>query len=107
MTPCCGESTMTVRSFQHATAWSTLLRYVEGASMSCRIDHSGEVPASIGRLEESQAGFWRHRCAGCAYLMGRHDAQQSEARLRGRVQDLEAQLETLKVRLEPSAQRDK
>jgi len=61
--------------------------------MTCSRDHTGEVPLAIGKLQDSQAGFWRHKCAGCAYLMGRHDAQKAEARLRDRVRDLESKLQ--------------
>jgi hypothetical protein len=64
-------------------------------AMSCSQDHSGEIPASIARLQDSQAGFWRHKCAGCAYLLGRREAQQAEGRLRVRIQELEAKLAAL------------
>ena len=63
--------------------------------MSCSQDHSGEIPASIGKLQDSQAGFWRHKCAGCAYLQGRREAQQAEDRLRARIKELEAKLAAL------------
>jgi hypothetical protein len=65
--------------------------------MACQIDHAGEIPAAISKLEDSQAGFWRHKCSGCAYLMGRNDAAATEDRLRKRVKDLEAELVTLKA----------
>ena len=43
--------------------------------MTCEKDHSGDLPRGpIIALEESQAGFWRHKCAGCAYEMGKRDA---------------------------------
>lgn len=64
-------------------------------AMSCSQDHSGEVPASIAKLEDSQAGFWRHKCAGCAYLLGRTEARQAEERLRARIREVEAKLAVL------------
>lgn len=63
--------------------------------MSCSLDHSGEIPAAIGKLEESQAGFWRHRCAGCAYLLGRQHNAEAEERLRVRLRQAEAKLAAL------------
>jgi len=43
--------------------------------MTCTIDRSGGIPnGAIQALQESQAGFWRHKCAGCSYEMGRRDA---------------------------------
>jgi hypothetical protein len=60
--------------------------------MSCKVDHAGEVPKSLIELEDSQAGFWRHKCAGCAYLQGRRDAAAAEDRLSDRVRQLEADL---------------
>ena len=65
--------------------------------MACEIDHSGEIPKAIGNLEKSQAGFWRHRCAGCSYLMGRRDAATTEERLRERVRELMARVEELEL----------
>lgn len=54
--------------------------------MSCSKDHSGNIPkAKISALEDSQSNFWRHKCAGCAYEMGRADAAEAEDRLRTRV----------------------
>ena len=66
--------------------------------MSCSKDHAGEIPAAIGKLEDSQAGFWRHKCSGCAYLLGRRDAEQAEERLRNRVRELEARIAELDAR---------
>lgn len=62
--------------------------------MSCSKDHTGEIPASIGKLHDSQAGFWRHKCAGCAYLLGRKEGEQAEERLRKRIRELETRLAT-------------
>jgi hypothetical protein len=49
-------------------------------------------------LPASQANFagQRHRCAVCAYELGRAHAQESEERLRQRVRDLTAELSVLK-----------
>lgn len=63
--------------------------------MACEIDHAGDIPADIGRMQESQAGFWRHKCAGCAYLLGRRHAEEAEERLRARIKRLEAQIAEL------------
>jgi hypothetical protein len=59
---------------------------------SCGKDHAGEVPRAVADLPDSQAGFWRHRCAGCAYLLGRQHAADAESRLRARISDLEQRL---------------
>jgi hypothetical protein len=97
----------TIEILQLSTAWvvaSANGNYVNSnrlefaatvVAMSCSQDHSGEIPASIARLQDSQAGFWRHKCAGCAYLLGRREAQQAEGRLRVRIQELEAKLAAL------------
>lgn len=60
--------------------------------MTCGKDHAGEIPLAIKDLHDSQAGFWRHRCAGCAYLLGRKHAEESENRLRARIRELEARM---------------
>ena len=66
--------------------------------MACKIDHTGNIPRTpIESLHESQAGFWRHKCAGCAYEMGRKDAGAAEERLRKRVRELQDELDRLKV----------
>lgn len=68
--------------------------------MSCQKDHGDKLPkAAITVLEDSQAGFWRHKCAGCAYEMGRKDAGDAEGRLRKRVQELTDQVDKLKAQL--------
>lgn len=57
---------------------------------TCTLSHDGDVPAKVIRdLPASQAGEHRHRCAACAYLAGKRDAQQSIANLRKRIRDLE------------------
>jgi hypothetical protein len=61
-------------------------------SRACGKDHSGEVPRAVGDLHDSQAGFWRHRCAGCAYPLGRQHAGEAETRLRARIAELEQKL---------------
>ena len=60
--------------------------------MACERDHVGEVPSAVGKLEDSQRGFWRHKCAGCAYLMGVRDGAKTEERLRARIRELEERL---------------
>lgn len=68
--------------------------------MSCQRDHADKLPkTAISALQDSQAGFWRHKCAGCAYEMGRKDAGDTEERLRKRVQELTAQVDSLKAEL--------
>lgn len=66
----------------------------QGESMSKRVcdkPHVGNVPAALGQLPESQANFWRHACAACAYELGQSDAQAEIARLRARITELEIQ----------------
>jgi hypothetical protein len=65
--------------------------------MACKVEHSGEVPRAIEKLQDSQAGFWRHRCAGCAYLLGRKHAEEAEERLRVRIRQLQEAIEKLKA----------
>lgn len=68
--------------------------------MSCSKDHSGNIPkAKISALEDSQSNFWRHKCAGCAYEMGRRDAGEAEDRLRARVRQLQEEVDELKAKL--------
>lgn len=68
--------------------------------MACNIEHSGNIPkGKIEALEDSQRGFWRHKCAGCAYEMGRADATAAEDRLRNRVRELEAKVRELEAQL--------
>lgn len=57
---------------------------------TCDKDHSGDLPAEFKRLPESQAARWRHRCAGCAYDLGRRHGEEAENRLRARVRELTA-----------------
>jgi hypothetical protein len=68
--------------------------------LACSRDHTGSLPrAAIEALEDSQAAFWRHKCAGCAYEMGRRDAGQAETRLRDRVRELQDEVDRLKAEL--------
>ena len=60
--------------------------------MPCEKNHTGLPKAEIKALEDSQAGYWRHKCAGCAYELGRAEAGATEARLREQIRDLEAKL---------------
>lgn len=71
--------------------------------MACSNDHSGNLPRPrIEALEDSQRDFWRHKCAGCAYEMGRADAAVSEENLRKRVRELMAENDGLKAQLAQS-----
>lgn len=68
--------------------------------MNCSKDHSGSLPrARIEVLATSQRDFWRHKCAACAYEVGRADGARAEAALRQRVRTLESQLEALTAKL--------
>ena len=58
----------------------------------CSVDHGTDLPADFDRLPESQAARWRHRCAGCAYALGRRHREEAEERLRDRVRELTAKL---------------
>lgn len=69
--------------------------------MACSADHSDKLPRkAIEGLQDSQAGFWRHKCAGCAYELGRRDAAVAEERLRERVRILSEEVERLESALE-------
>lgn len=68
--------------------------------MACTKDHSGNLPkAKIEALEDSQRDFWRHKCAGCAYEIGRADAGVAEANLRRRLHELQAEVDRLRTEL--------
>lgn len=58
--------------------------------MACNRDHSGSLPASFNQLPESQGGVGRHKCAACAYELGRAEGAAAEERLRERVRTLES-----------------
>jgi hypothetical protein len=62
---------------------------------TCVSDHSGELPSDFDGLPESQAARWRHRCAGCAYALGRRHREEAEERLRNRVRELTAVMKDL------------
>lgn len=64
--------------------------------MACNVQH--ELPAEFARLPESQAGKGRHKCAGCAYDLGRQHASEAEERLRERVRALTARVKELEGR---------
>ncbi len=67
--------------------------------MACTKDHDGEVPRTIEKLEDSQRGFWRHKCAGCAYVLGRNDAARTEENLREQVRKLRERVAELEAEL--------
>lgn len=64
---------------------------------TCSIDHSGgHLPAAFNSLPESQAGVARHKCAGCAYELGRAEGAAAEERLRDRLRALSDEIERLR-----------
>jgi len=65
--------------------------------MACAKDHSGEIPKAIEVLQDSQAGFWRHKCAGCAYEMGKRDGETAAGNLREQVRKLRDENDRLKA----------
>lgn len=65
----------------------------------CSTDHTGgSLPASFGNLPESQGGVGRHKCAACAYELGRNEAAAAEERLRERLRELKARVKELEAR---------
>lgn len=75
--------------------------------MACTIDHGGRLPRPrIEALEDSQREFWRHKCAGCAYEMGRADASVAEENLRRRVRELTAEVDRLTGELNVRGQKE-
>lgn len=58
----------------------------------CTKDHGAGLPSDFNDLPASQAARWRHRCAGCAYALGRRHREEAEERLRARVRELTAKL---------------
>jgi len=68
-------------------------------AMPCTRDHDSQLPRAIAALDDSEHGFWNHKCAGCAYEMGRGDAAVAEERLRARVRELEAIVHELESKL--------
>ena len=75
-------------------------RFETGEGRACNIDHRAEIPREIETLLPSQAGYWRHRCAGCAYVLGRSHAAETEKRLRDRVRALMDEVDQLKAALQ-------
>ena len=71
--------------------------------MSCTRNHDADLPRAVGALDDSNHGFWNHKCAGCAYEMGRGDAAAAEERLRVQVRELEARVVELEGKLAPRA----
>ena len=67
--------------------------------MPCTRNHDADLPRAVAALDDSDHGFWNHKCAGCAYEMGRADAALSEERLRSQVRELEAKVEELETQL--------
>jgi hypothetical protein len=66
----------------------------------CDNPHDTVPKKDIARLPTSQAAEGRHRCALCAYELGRHQAGEAEQRLRERVRALVAEVDGLKKKLE-------
>lgn len=65
---------------------------------TCNKDHAGDLPGEFDGIPDSQAARWRHRCAGCAYELGRRHGVEAEERLRARVRDLSAKVKDLGAR---------
>lgn len=65
----------------------------------CKGHTPGSIPLEVGKLPESQADFWRHKCAACAYLLGTRHAAQTEENLRNRVRTLDARVAELEALL--------
>ena len=45
--------------------------------MACKKKHY-DLVEKVETLKQSQAGAWRHKCAGCAYELGFKDGQNDE-----------------------------
>ena len=45
--------------------------------MACQKKHY-DLVEKVETLKPSQAGAWRHKCAGCAYELGFKDGQKNE-----------------------------
>lgn len=67
---------------------------------TCEKDHTDVPKKEIEKLATSQADVGRHRCALCAYELGRQEATGAEGRLRERVRGLIAEVGELKRKLE-------
>ncbi len=63
----------------------------------CTSDHAGDLPRQFDELPPSQAARWRHKCAGCAYELGRRHAEEAEDRLRSRVRELVQKVKDLET----------
>jgi uncharacterized protein with PIN domain len=61
----------------------------------CSTHHGADLPVDFDRLPQSQAARWRHRCAACAYALGRRHREEVEERLRARVRELTAKVQAL------------
>ena len=70
---------------------------------NCDKDHATVPKKDIESLPHSQADVGRHRCALCAYELGRQHAGEAEQRLRGRVRELVAEVDALKRKIEAVA----
>lgn len=68
--------------------------------MACSKEHpAGSLPATFNSLPQSQAKAGRHKCAACAYELGRAESGAAEERLRNRVQTLVEENDRLKAEL--------
>lgn len=73
--------------------------------MACTKEHpEGDLSAAFRALPESQGKSGRHKCAACAYELGRQEGGVAEDRLRKRVQQLLAEVDQLKVALQKKGQ---
>lgn len=66
---------------------------------TCSTNHTAHLPSEFDGLPASQADKWRHKCAGCAYDLGRRHAAEAEERLRTRVRELQGRLKQLQEEL--------
>lgn len=69
----------------------------------CAEQHTGNIPEDLAALPVSQAGFWRHKCAACAYEMGvkaglkmAGRSQRQDRKIATLVDEIRAQLPALR-----------
>jgi hypothetical protein len=68
------------------------------ATRTCQHAHE-DLPKSFDGLLESQGGKGRHKCAACAYDLGRKESADAEERLRKRVRELDARVKELEAEI--------
>ncbi len=67
---------------------------------SCNNSHYTVPKKDIERLPHSQPAEGRHKCALCAYELGRQQAGEAEQRLRERVRSLVVEVDALQRKIE-------